>query len=350
MNNNNNLELPKKKDESVGTPVSTDNIAVNPTPVQTSVNQTTEPAATPIAPTIVPQQNVSSQETNNNITPMPEVKPVLENAELAPQNNLFGAPTPNSNEAPAAPVNTPIESNPLEGELSNQPILGAEDIPQNTNPAVATMTDTNPTPLEEPAVDNNPTEPFKATSAPVITNAQINANNLETSKDPVELNKKIEVEESHVAEPKEKKPGNMFVGFLIVFLIVGVLGFGVYYAANKGLINIPFITTTTTTTTQVTTTTTTTQLVTNVAGNYKTFNGNCPTTPMNLSLLDTGTFSLTIIDDTCAATAYAGTYTFDSKLGNITFKNADGTSLNGTLNGGNISLNINSLNYIFAKS
>lgn len=42
------------------------------------------------------------------------------------------------------------------------------------------------------------------------------------------LNKKIRVEEP-IVQKKEKKKGNMFLGFLIVMIIAGAIGYGLYY-------------------------------------------------------------------------------------------------------------------------
>ena len=190
---------------------------------------------------------------------------------------------------------------------------------------------------------------YKATSVAVITNEQINANNLEANtNEPVKLNRKIEVEDSYVPEPKEKKQGNMFVGFLIVFIILGGIGWGVYYAANHGIVNIPGVTTTTTS--AITSTTTTTTAVKEIYGTYSAVNSKCATTPMNLSIVKDGTFSLSLVDDTCNVSTFSGTYVYNKLLNNITLKNNDGTSLNASVDTTHILINYNSNGYNFTAA
>ena len=250
-------------------------------------------------------------------------------ADLKPQNNLFNKEPEQSPMENQTLTETPMENpGPVVSPVATPPV--------NNNLSLET-------PVETAAPITNE-DAFKATSTPVITKEQINANNLE----PVELNKKIVIENTP-AEAKPKKKGNMFVGFLCVLVILGALGYGVYYLANNGVLNIPYITKTTTTTTTTTKTTTTTTAVKDINGTYKATNTNCPTTPMNLAMVQDGTFTLSIVDDTCAATNFSGTYIYDKTTNNVTYTNSDNSTFSAKYTDGKIDISFNNTTYSFIQ-
>lgn len=55
----------------------------------------------------------------------------------------------------------------------------------------------------------------------------------------IKLNKKLVIEEATRKEEKEK--GSIFLGFIIVSLIIGAIGYGLYYLDKKEIINLPDI-------------------------------------------------------------------------------------------------------------
>lgn len=53
----------------------------------------------------------------------------------------------------------------------------------------------------------------------------------------IKLNKKLIIEES--TKKVEKEKGSIFLGFILVCLIIGAIGYCLYYLDKKEIINLP---------------------------------------------------------------------------------------------------------------